>query len=124
MKNYRIIALLVILFNLSACRRDKSRTFLPGTYISSAVGEFSKADDTLIVESSAENQFMLHRRTGFNRIENGKIGKREYETEEWRATYDPATKTLLENRKGKLITIYPDSGYLLIGKRKYQKDVR
>lgn len=106
---------------ITACQRDKTREFIPGTYTNSAGGEFSKADDTLVVEAAESNLFKIHRRTGFNLIDEGKVGLRQYEREEWRAVYDESTKTLIETSKGKLISVYPDSGYILIGKRKYIK---
>lgn len=106
---------------IAACHPDPAREFLSGTFISSATGELSKADDTLIIEPAASNNFMLHRRTGYNLIRQGVTGKRQYEREEWQAVYDESTKTLSELRKGKLIILYPDSGYILIGKRKYIK---
>lgn len=121
MKNYRLILAAVCLIQLMGCQTDKSRSFLPATFINSAGGEFSKADDTLAVEADEGNIFLIHRRTGFNLIENGKAGRRQYEREERKALYDEGTKSLTELKKGKLITIHPDSGYLLIGKRKYVK---
>jgi len=122
MKIYRNLFALALLLQVCACQRDKNRAFLPGTYTNSATGEYSTADDTLVVEHAENNNFLIHRHTGFNRIDNGKLGKREYEKEEWNTIYDEGTKTLMETRKGRLITLYPDSGYLKVGKRKYIKN--
>lgn len=121
MKTYFNLFTLVLLLACSACQRDKSKAFLQGTFTSSATGELSTADDTLIIEPAENNNVLLHRRTGYNLIRNGQLGKRQYEREEWNAIYDASTQTLMETRKGKLITLYPDSGYLQIGKRKYTK---
>lgn len=106
---------------LAACHGDPAREFLSGTFVSSATGEFSKTDDTLVVQPAASNNFLLHRRTGYNLIRAGAMGKRQYEREEWQAVYNESTRSLNELQKGKLITVYPDSGYILIGKRKYIK---
>lgn len=119
MKNFILCAVVVAMF--TACKSDKVRTFIPGTYINNAGSEFSMANDTLVIEPSESNNFNIHRKTGFNVISNGKVGKREYETENWNAVYDEATKTLTETKKGKLITFYPDSMLLKVGKRTYQK---
>lgn len=121
MKNYQIVLIAVCILQFLGCKTDKSRDFLDGTFVNSAGGEFSKANDTLFIEQGEGNIFLIHRRTGFNLIEDGKIGKRQYEKEEWKALYDEGTKSLSELGKGKLIIIYPDSGYLLVGKRKYTK---
>ncbi|MGN7988713.1 hypothetical protein ACTJKC_15295 [Pedobacter sp. 22226] len=122
MKIYHYFLAALPLMQLAACKRDQTREFLPGTYTNSARGKYSQADDTLIVEATESNQFLIHRRTGFNIIDGGKIGKRQYESEEWNAVYDEGTRTLTETRKGRLINIFPGSGYILIGKRKYTKN--
>lgn len=114
-----LIALMAIL--MAACNTDKTREFIPGTYVDTASSEYSTADDTLVIEAAESNNFIIYRKTGFNRINEGKSGKREYETEEWQAIYDEGTKSLTENRKGKIITFYPEAGKLKVGKREYQK---
>lgn len=122
MKIYQFFVAAGLLMQFGACKRDQARDFLPGTYTNSARGEYSQADDTLVVEAAESNQFLIHRRTGFNIIDGGKIGKRQYEREEWNAVYDEGTRTLTETRKGRLINIFSGLGYILIGKRKYTKN--
>ena len=119
----RIILLAILSFMMTACSTDKVKKFIPGTYINSASSEFSLVNDTLVIEQAEEesNNYLIHRKTGFKRIENGKLGKPEYETEEWITTYDENSKALNESAKGKLITFYPETNRLLIGKREYQK---
>ncbi|MCY1523992.1 hypothetical protein D9M68_589070 [compost metagenome] len=120
MKNLIILCAVVVAI-FTACESDNVRPFISGTYINIAGSEFSIANDTLVIEPSESNNFYIHRKTGFNLINDGKVGKREYETENWNAVYDEATKTLTETKKGKLITFYPDSAKLMVGKRAYQK---
>lgn len=120
MKKLIILCAIAMVFAV-ACKSDKVRSFIPGTYINNAGSEFSMASDTLVIESSESNNFFIHRKTGYNLITDGKVGEREYETENWNAVYDEANKTLTETKKGKLITFYPDSMLLKVGKRKYQK---
>jgi hypothetical protein len=112
MKNL-IILCAVVMAMLTACKSDKVRPFIPGTYINNAGGEFSVANDTLVIEPSESNNFYIHRMTGFNLITDGKIGEKEYETENWNTFYDESTKTLTETKRGKLITFYPDSAKLM-----------
>lgn len=120
MKHLFYLCAVVVLF-VAACTNDKTRPFIPGTYVNSAGSEYSKTDDTLVIQQAESNNYFIHRKTGFNLIRNGKTGKRQYETEQWKAVYDEATKTLTETGKGKLITFYPDSGKLMVGKREYKK---
>ncbi len=114
-----LIALVTIL--MAACTSDKTLSFIPGTYVNSAGGEYSVADDTLYIEPSESNNYVIHRKTGFNVINDGKKGKRQFETEQWNAIYDEATKAMTETRKGKIITFSPESNTLKVGKREYQK---
>lgn len=120
MKTLFYLCAIAVLF-VTACTNDKTREFIPGTYVNSAGGEYSVADDTLVIEPAESNNFSIHRKTGFNVITDGKKGKRQYETEKWNAIYDEGTKSLTETRKGKIITFYPETGTLQVGKRKYTK---
>lgn len=114
-----LFALIIVCF--CACNGDSTKSFIAGTYISEATGDYSTASDTLVIEAGEANNFSIHRKTGFNRIRNGKKGIREYETEEWKAVYDESTKSLTETRYGKVITFYPEAGKLMVGKREYKK---
>lgn len=105
----------------TACTNDKTRSFIPGTYVNSAGGEYSVADDTLFIEPAESNNYVIQRRTGFNVMTDGKKGKRQYETEQWNAIYDEGTKALTETRKGKTITFFPENSTLKVGKREYKK---
>lgn len=116
---FYLVAAAVLHF--TACNNDKTRSFVPGTYLNSAGGEYSVADDTLFIEPAESNNYVIQRRTGFNVITDGKKGERQYETEQWNAIYDEGTKSLTETRKGKIITFFPESNTLKVGKREYQK---
>lgn len=107
----------------AGCRRDKIRSFIPGTYVNQASSEYSTAYDTLVIEQTDEksNNYLIHRKTAFRRITGGRPGKREYETEEWKAVYDEGTKSMIESSSGKVFTFYPESNYLMLGRREYQK---
>lgn len=121
MKTIYLIFMSMGLGMLAGCLADKTREFIPGTYVNSAGGKYSLADDTLLIVPAESNNYLIERRTGFNRLADGKKGKREYEKESWNAIYDEGTKTLQETRLGKLITFYPDSAILKVGKRLYKK---
>lgn len=108
-------------FALAGCSSDKVRDFMPGTYVNSAGGEFSIASDTLKVELVEGNNYQVLRSTGYNLISDGKVGRREHETERWSCAYGTATNSLTELRKGKIITFYPERGELGVGRRLYKK---
>lgn len=120
MKHLIIICAIAVSI-VTACKTDNIRSFIPGTYINNAGSEYSIANDTLVIEPSKSNIFYVHRKTGFNLVSDGKIGKREHETENWNAVFDEETETLTETKKDKLITFFPDSAKLKVGNRSYQK---
>ena len=123
MKNLRVTNYVMVLSCalFFGCSSDKVRDFMPGVYVNSAGGEFSVASDTLEVELVEGNNYVIHRRTGFNLVTDGKIGKREYEVEKWVGVYSPDTQVLTETKKGKLISFFPDSVSLTVGQRVYKK---
>lgn len=120
MKHLIMLCAIAVLLT-TACTTDKTHSFIPGTYVNSAGGEYSVADDTLAIEPAESNNYRIHRRTGFNLIRDGKKGKRQYETEQWNASYDEGTKSMTETRQGKIITFYPESNSLRVGTREYHK---
>ncbi|OKS86137.1 hypothetical protein [Mucilaginibacter polytrichastri] len=90
-----------------------------GTYVNHAVGEFSIADDTLVIAQGDDDSFLIHRKTGYNVLnESGKPGHRRYETEEWKAVYD-AQKKVLETRKGLVISF--SGAELLLENSRYRR---
>jgi hypothetical protein len=114
-----LMALLFIAGFLSACNRSAS---FSGTYVNSAASEFSIANDTLVVEQSENNKYLLHRSTGFRLLDDaGKPGKLQYEREEWTAVYDKDTQALTEIHNGVIITFSKDGSILTAGKRKYKR---
>lgn len=120
MKNLIILSTIAVMF-IAACGTDKTREFIPGTYVNTAKSEYSIANDTLVIEPAESNNFFIYRKTGFRRINSGIVGKLEFEIEKWNALYDDGTKSLKEIRKGKLITFYPEANKLKVGEREYQK---
>lgn len=122
MKKNIILFLLPAMVQFAGCERDTTKNFLSGTFINSATGAFSIAEDTLIIEAAQSNNFHITRRTGFNLIRKGKLGKRQYQMQRWQALYNEQSKALMETTKGRIMIIYPDSGYLMIGRRKYIKN--
>lgn len=119
--NVKPILIVVSVIFAVSCNTDRTHQFITGTYINHAGGTYSVADDTLVIEHSENSNYLIHRKTGFNLIRDGRKGKREYETEIWNAIYDEETKCLTETRRGRLITFYPKAKKLVVGKREYIK---
>lgn len=120
MKTSMYVLLLALGFSL-ACRQNKTLDFIPGVYVSHFSGTYSVADDTLRISLLQGNYYEILRSTGFNRLTDGKRGKREYEQEIWYALFDPNNHVLNERGYGKLISFYPDSMMLKVGSEAYKK---
>jgi len=116
-----IIPAIFSLIIFMGCNADHSRSFIQGTYVNHDGGSYSVADDTLAIEHSCGNSYLINRRTAFNLIRDGKKGKREHEIEQWQATYDETSGTLTETKKGKTLSFYPEKGILMVGSREYRK---
>jgi len=85
---------------LAACGRPEEK----GVFIKHFQNEYSKADDTISIENG-----IVTRRTGFNKIRNGKLKPREYEIEKWRL-----------NEVGTSIIVF-DRGGIIVDNSRYQK---
>jgi hypothetical protein len=114
-----LITLLYLLGFLFGCGQPES---FEGTYVNTASSEFSIANDTLVVEQGEGNRFLIHRSTGFRLLDDqGRLGKRQYEKEEWTAVYDRGTEVMTESRNGVVISFNADRSLLTAGKRKYKR---
>ncbi|MES2458209.1 MAG: hypothetical protein V4594_21810 [Bacteroidota bacterium] len=120
--NHLLIALTAALIMLfGSCKGGLQPAFV-GTYVNSAGSEASMASDTLIVELDHGNSYFIHRKTGFQLLdEAGKAGPLQHESEEWTAVYDPKTEVMRESRNGKVITFDTENGVMRVGKRKYKR---
>jgi len=118
----RTIVLVLLCTGLMvACKTDQVRDFAPGIFVNHSKGALSVAIDTLVISAQEGHNFKAQRRTRFRLIRGGKLGKKQSEREEWSMVYDEGTGLMRELRKGRLLIFYPDSGFLLIGSRKYSK---
>lgn len=120
MKTQTILPVLLALMT-AACNNDKTRSSIEGTYVNTGESEYSKVKDTLVIEESEGNTFLIHRKTGFQLIKDGKPGKEQYEKEEWKALYDEDKKVLTETSRGKIITPLPEANKLLVEKSEFIK---
>ncbi|MBB6271857.1 major membrane immunogen (membrane-anchored lipoprotein) [Pedobacter cryoconitis] len=125
MKTFKLLVVLLCpLVLLLSCGRftgNSKRDFLPGTYVNSAEGEYSLAWDTLVIEPTSGQEFRIIRKTGFQRKKDGKLLARELRQQKWTAVFDQKAELLQVLKTGKLISVYPDSGMIVVGTRNYRK---
>jgi len=109
---------------LVACKGTGDlQSFIPGTYVDHAKGEYSESSDTLIIGdfNKVKGSYPIVRKTGFRRLEDGKPGRLEYDAEQWFGVWDEESGSIHVPRNSKIIRFYPDSGVLLLGTREYRK---
>ncbi len=105
-------------------RSNSIKRFIPGTYVKEVRNEFLIAYDTLIIQCSAGNNFLIVIRTAYQRIRNHKLLPEQYSEESWKAVYDEKSQNLYEQRLGKTFSFDPDNEKLFEGGSEYNKVIQ
>ena len=100
---------------------DSTKSFIPGTYVKEVKNEFLIAYDTLIIQCSAGNDYLIVNRTAYQRIRNNKLLPEQFSEENWKAIYDEKSQNLYEQRLGKTFSFDPANGRLFEGGSEYTK---
>ena len=122
-----ILAYMLIAMVLLGCgitgMKDKTREFIPGTYIRFSKHEFGEEYDTLIItiKNSSANEFKILRKWKYERSIDGGKPEPEYKKKMTTVLYDPAHKILKETETGKIYSIDTWAKTLFNGPVKYQK---
>lgn len=92
-------------------------------YIYAGGTEFSKGTDTLNISLYEETAgtYIILRKTGFNRILEGKLQPKEYKTEKMLAVYNEKSQQLQDMKTGRLFSFNVEKKELLFGTEAYQK---
>jgi hypothetical protein len=109
---------------LAACnqRVNQLRAFIPGTYVKTASGEFSKATDTLVLTLISGNNYRIERHTAYQLIRDGKLLSEMHHREVLSAAFDEQRQVLVETSKGRQFSFDVDKGLLVVnGKGVYDK---
>ncbi|MES2276029.1 MAG: hypothetical protein V4592_08400 [Bacteroidota bacterium] len=114
---------LMTALGLAACHRgDGVKSFIPGTYVKSAIGDFSSAKDTLVVAEDDHGGYQIMRHTAFVQLKDGQPLPVQYRAEYLAATYDAQRQVLTETIKGRVFTFDPARHILVVnGKGVYHK---
>jgi hypothetical protein len=102
-------------------RSETTRRFIPGAYVKEVKNEFLIAHDTLIIQCSAGNNYLIVNRTAYQRIRNNKLLPEQYSEENWKALYDDKSQNLYEQRLGKTFSFDPVKRKLFEGGSEYNK---
>ncbi len=119
MKHEKIALMIIALF--CACTANDKKPEFNGTYVNHASGEYSIGDDTLVIRSLNENSYSITRKTGYQKIREGKVLPKEYRLEELSATYDEKTRKLEDSRHARIFTLQSDNRIIRMGQIEYKK---
>lgn len=100
---------------------DKVADSIPGIYVLHSEGEYSKAQDTLILDRLNATTFRIKRSVSFQRIRGGRMLPKQYKQEIWTGICDRKDQSIHETRSGKQLTMKPNSNSLLLGTAEYLK---
>ena len=116
------ILIALIVTSLYSCSPTSKKTDIPGTYVTQFKNEYSITSDTLVVASGANSQiYNIERRTGFNKIRDGKTLPKEFKVVKWVSSYDNEKQMLQETELGKQISVLSEKQSLKLGDSEYQK---
>lgn len=126
MKTFVNIIISPILLLWAACGspdKPAAADFIPGTYVSQQQSEYSVANDTLVitVAKGTENIYLITKKTGYRRIDNGKKQAPEYKVKKLTGTWDTQKQLLTIMQNGLLINFQPEQNKLMIGSNEYWK---
>lgn len=113
--------LLVIGYSCGLNQPGSVKDFIPGIYVRSFQGEFSKGKDTLTIEEFSGSTYIIIHKEVYQRIDEGKVRAPERKIEQLTAVYDEKDELLKETKKGLIISFNPPRKILLVGNSLYEK---
>lgn len=98
--------------------------FIPGTYVKAVKNEFLLANDTLIVQRTAGNNFLIVSRTTYWRIKGNRLLSPQHSEINLEAVFDDRSGNLNEQRLGKTFSFDPQKSRLFEGGSEYKKIIQ
>ncbi len=129
MKNV-LVRLFFLVVVLNSCNQyvkhsetDKMKSFICGIYIRAFEGEYSKGNDTLIIQKpdANNNYYTIEHKISYQQIKDKQLLPVEYKSENWIAIFNQQTNVLEEQKKGKRISFIPAENALLLGAGRFAK---
>jgi hypothetical protein len=116
MKTLKTLLFTVCTLLAVACNNRKNSS-VPGVYVTAFKQEFSIVNDTLVIEpfNIESRTYRVSRNSGYHRIRERKILPKEFERENWMATFDEDKQVLQQTEFGKQIYINIKAGTVSFG---------
>jgi hypothetical protein len=107
---------------LFGCSPASNKSDISGTYVTQFKNEYSITSDTLVIALEGNSQtYNVERKTGFNKVRDGKTLPKEFKVTKWVSSYDTDKHLLQETELGKQISVIPEKQSLKFGDTEYQK---
>jgi len=110
---------------LAACnsKSHQIKDFIPGTYVNQAQSVYSMANDTLEItpDAQTENSYHIIRKTGFNRVLDGKLQPQEHKVKAFTGIWDEQKQTVTITQNGIVLVFQPGGNKLMIENSEYRK---
>lgn len=114
---------MAVVLMLASCGRGPDAS-IAGTYVSHESGEYSISKDTLLIlPSGGDGNYQVIRRSGFQKIREGKLQPEEIKVLEFTGRYDAVLALLEIDGEDKRIRFFAGGKSVLLVKREYKKVV-
>jgi len=99
----------------------RSGSDISGMYVRTIHQRYATGSDTLVLTALSGGVYQVIKRSGYQRIKDGKKGDYEYDVQHWTGVYDEKEGMIRESRKGKVLVPLPKENKLLLGSAMYEK---
>lgn len=98
-----------------------TKNFISGTYTREVSNEYSLGKDTLVISADNEVTYSIIHKGTYQRKKEHHLLPPERKYEKWTASYDEHNQTLIENKRGKIISFDASKDILFVGSSMYKK---
>jgi hypothetical protein len=119
-----IISVIIFAAMLGGCDRlaaDKVSDFIPGTYVRTFEHEYARGSDTIVIARVNGTHFLISKRSGFQRIKNGRMLPKELRGEQSAAVFREGDGVLEDERTRRVYVFDVRGRKLHIGNNEYVK---
>lgn len=116
----------ICLIIVSGCTSESTRKavvkhFIPGTYVKEVKNDFLIASDTLIIQRTAGENYLIVNRTAYQRIKGNQLLPQQYSEINLKAVFNDQSENLYEQKLGRTFSFDPDNKRMFEGASEYKK---
>lgn len=115
------LILCLLLFSCDLLTKEETKNFIPGMYTRHYKDEYTDSYDTIIIKSISDKDYMVTKKSSYQKLNDEKIWVPGYEVKKWMGTLDKGTASLFLPTPGKTIFFNGKNKELRIGTEPYKK---